>query len=99
MYSTKYRDLLALLIVLDEAESCAKLQRSPKTLTLSQYESISVEVADRSISQYLYEKKTVYARPSTGSVVMKAPVGNLLNKGCQAGKNSFVQLRRSRPLL
>ena len=24
MYSTKYRDLLALLIVLDEAESCAK---------------------------------------------------------------------------
>jgi hypothetical protein len=32
MYSTKYRDLLALLIVLDEAESCAKAlaEQSPE---------------------------------------------------------------------
>jgi len=38
MYSTKYRDLLALLIVLDEAESCAKAlaEQSPELRTVAE---------------------------------------------------------------
>ena len=38
MYSTKYRDLLALLIVLDEAESYAKAlaEQSPELRTVAE---------------------------------------------------------------
>jgi hypothetical protein len=61
-------------------------------LTLSQYESILVKVADRSISQYPYEKKTVYARLSSGSVVVNIPVGNLLNKVARQGRIRLYNL-------
>ncbi len=48
MYSTKYRDLLALLIVLDEAESCAKAlaEQSPELRTVAEATSYAADLCD-----------------------------------------------------
>ena len=48
MHSTKYRDLLALLIVLDEAESCAKslAEQSPELRTVAKAISNAADLCD-----------------------------------------------------
>jgi hypothetical protein len=48
MYSTKYRDLLALLIVLDEAESCAKAlaEQFPALRTVAEATSYAADLCD-----------------------------------------------------
>jgi len=48
MHSIKYRDLLALLIVLDEAESCAKAlaEQSPELRTVAEAISDAADLYD-----------------------------------------------------
>ena len=53
MYSTKYRDLLALLIVLDEAESCAKAlaEQSPELRTLAEAISDAADLCALAVTE------------------------------------------------
>ena len=52
MYSTKYRDLLALLIVLDEAESRAKAlaEQSPELRTVAEATSYAADLCDLAVT-------------------------------------------------
>ena len=52
MYSTKYRDLLALLILLDEVESCAKAlaEQSPELRTVAEAASNAADLCDLAVT-------------------------------------------------
>jgi hypothetical protein len=52
MYSTKYRDLLALLILLDEVESRAKelAERFPELRTLAEATSYAADLCDLAVT-------------------------------------------------
>ena len=52
MYSTKYRDLLALLILLDEVESCANAlaERFPELRTVAEAISKAADLCDLAVT-------------------------------------------------